>query len=91
MDGQSRLRHSPNATYQVVADEAILIHLKTGVYYSLNEVGTSFWQLMDGTRSIQDCASALAQEYAAPVDVIESDLAEVATDLVREGLAEVVA
>ena len=91
MDGQSRLRHSPNATYQVVADEAILIHLKTGVYYSLNEVGTSFWQLMDGIRSIQDCASTLAQEYAAPVDVIESDLAEVATDLVREGLAEVVA
>lgn len=74
-----------------MADEAILIHLKSGVYYSLNEVGTAFWQLMDGTRSVADCASTLAREYNAPVEVIESDLSELAGDLVREGLAEVVA
>ena len=91
MNGETRLRHSANATFQLVADEAILIHLKTGVYYSLNQVGTSFWQLLDGTRSIQDCAGALAKEYDAPADVIQSDVTEVATDLVREGLAEVVA
>lgn len=91
LDIQTRLKRSANATYQVVADEAILIHMKSGVYYSLNEVGTAFWQLLDGTRSTADCAGTLATEYAAPVDVIQADLFEVATDLVREGLAEVVA
>jgi hypothetical protein len=91
LDSQTRLRHSPDATYQIVADEAILIHLKSGVYYSLNEVGTAFWNLMDGARSLGDCATTLAGEYAAPVEVIQSDLSEVANDLVREGLAEVVA
>lgn len=89
MDIATRLKHSANATYQVVAEEAILIHIRSGVYYSLNDVGTSFWELMDGTRSIADCAKLLAKEYSAPVAVIESDLGEVADDLVREGLAEV--
>jgi Coenzyme PQQ synthesis protein D (PqqD) len=91
LDTQTCLQHSANATYQVVAGEAILIHMKSGVYYSLNEVGTAFWQLMDGRHSIADCAKILAAEYAAPVEVIQEDLTEVATDLVRENLAEVAA
>jgi hypothetical protein len=74
----------------VVADEAILIHIKSGVYYSLNQVGTSFWQMLDGTRSVTECAALLAKEYDAPVEMIQSDLTEVADDLLREGLAEVV-
>lgn len=89
MDSHIRLRHSPNATFQIVANEAILIHLKTGVYYSLNEVGTSFWNLLDGQRTLAECASVLAQEYNAPADVIQNDLQDIANDLVREGLAEV--
>ena len=88
MTPATRLARSSNATYQTVADEAILIHMKTGVYYSLNEVGTVFWQMLDGAKTIGECAAVIAQEYDAPVEVIEADLLEVAGDLLREGLAE---
>ncbi len=88
MDSSTRLRHSADATYQLVADEAILIHLKTGVYYSLNEVGTVFWNLLDGARTIAECAATIAVEYASPPDVIAADLLEISADLVKEGLAE---
>jgi hypothetical protein len=88
MDQTTRLQHSADATYQVVADEAILIHLKTGVYYSLNEVGTAFWEMLDGRRTVADCAAKIAAEYDAPLDVVTADLLEVAADLVKEGLAE---
>ena len=54
------MQRSSDASYQVVAGEAIVIHLKTGVYYSLNEVGTAFWDLMDGTLSIADCAQRIS-------------------------------
>jgi len=88
MDTSIRLRHSPNATFQNVADEAILIHLRTGVYYSLNEVGAAYWNMLDGTRTIADCAATIAAEYTAPVETVTADLLEISTDLVREGLAE---
>ena len=88
MSPSSRLRHSPNATFQVIADEAILIHLRTGVYYSLNEVGTVLWNLLDGSRTLAECAATIAAEYAAPPDVIERDVLDLAADLVAEGLAE---
>jgi hypothetical protein len=88
MDTSIRLRHSPNATFQNVADEAILIHLQTGVYYSLNEVGAAYWNMLDGTRTIADCATAIAAEYAASLEVIAADLLEISADLMKEGLAE---
>ena len=86
MDPSTRLQRSPNATFQVVADEAILIHLQTGVYYSLNEVGTVFWQMLDGQRSLQDCAAQIAADYDAPQETILSDLNELAGELLKEGL-----
>ena len=87
MDAQTRLRHSPDATFQEVAGEAILIHLQTGVYYSLNDVGTAFWNLLDGTRTIEACAQSIALEYSAPADLVLADLLELAADLTKEGLA----
>lgn len=86
MDPSTRFQRSPNATFQVVADEAILIHLQTGVYYSLNEVGTAFWQLLDGERSLNDCAAHIAAEYNAPVEVVLADLEELVGELAQEGL-----
>ena len=85
----TRLRRSPDASYQVVANEAILIHLKSGVYYSLNEVGTAFWQLLDGARTVEDCAREIAAQSvdAPPSDVIVADLIELARNLTRERLA----
>lgn len=88
MNANSRLRHSANATFQSVAGEAILIHLKTGTYYSLNEVGTVFWEMLDGARTLGECAAKIAGEYNAPTEQVEADLMDVAKDLVKENLAE---
>ncbi len=90
MDAHIRLRHTANATYQSVEGEAILIHLQTGTYYSLNDVGTTFWELIDGAHTLGDCAAKIAAEYDAPVDVITGDLLELAEDLMKEGLVETI-
>ena len=87
MDAQTKLKHSANATFQVVADEAIVIHLQTGVYYSLNEVGTAFWNMLDGQLTIGECADRIAVEYSAPPDLVLADLLELSGELSAEGLA----
>ena len=88
MNRDSRLRHTADATFQTVAGEAIVIHLKSGAYYSLNEVGTVFWEMLDGVKTLQDCARHIGQEYDAPVEQIEADLLEIAGELAKEGLIE---
>ena len=86
MEPTTRLRRSPDATFQIVADEAILIHLQSGVYYSLNEVGTAFWNLLDGQRTLHECAGQIAGEYNAPPEEVLSDLVALADELKAEGL-----
>lgn len=77
---------SPNVVHQPVGDEAILINLDTGAYYSLNDTGTMFWQLLDGQRTIADCARLIALDYEAELELIQADLLELATALNKEGL-----
>jgi hypothetical protein len=81
-----KLRHHPEATHQMVGDEAVIINLSTGDYYSLNDTGTIFWDLLDGERTVADCARAIAAEYDVEIEMVEADLLELAAEFEREGL-----
>jgi hypothetical protein len=77
---------SSEATHQKVGDESIIINLTTGSYYSLNDTGTIFWELLDGQRTIADCAQLVAAEYDVEARVVEADLIDIATEFQSEGL-----
>ena len=49
-----------HATDQVVGGEAILIHLNSGQYYSLNQTGTWLWEHLDGQTALEQWGTALA-------------------------------
>ncbi len=89
MDANIKLKHGSKATFQVVAEEAILIHMDTGTYYSLNRVGTEFWNLLDGEHTLQHWAQTLAQKYNVAEAIVVTDLLELATKLKAEDLVEV--
>jgi hypothetical protein len=86
MRATDKPHHSPHAAHQTVGEEAILINLNTGSYYSLNDTGTRFWELLDGQRSIADCAHLIAGEYEVEASTVEADLLELAAEFRAEGL-----
>lgn len=86
MQINDRPRHSSNASHQKVGEEAILINLTTGSYYSLNDTGAIFWELIDGRRTIADCAQLIATEYEVEPEMVEADLLELAAEFKAEGL-----
>lgn len=71
---------------RVIDGEAIIINLDSGIYYSLNEVGTAIWELADGNRTIREIAKAICDEYAVDHEEAEKDTLEVVNDLVGQGL-----
>lgn len=79
---------SSDAKYELVEDEAIIIDLKTGSYYSLNDTGTMFWELIDGQRSVAACAAEIAKEYDVAASEVEGDILELAEGFLSEGLIE---
>lgn len=89
MQATDKLRPSPTAAHQKVGEEAVLINLNTGSYYSLNDTGAMFWDLLDGQRTIADCARLIAAEYEVEPELVEADLLELADEFHTEGLVVV--
>jgi hypothetical protein len=89
MDSSSRLHRRPDVTFQSVAGEAILIRMDTGTYFSLNKIGTEFWDMLDGQQTLAQHAAVIAAKYNVDVPRVTNDLLELAEKLADERLVDV--
>lgn len=79
----------PDVVFRRLDEEAVLLDLKSGKYFGLNEVGARIWQLVAESRTLGEILDTLHQEYATERHVLERDLLEVARELCARGLLEV--
>jgi PqqD family protein of HPr-rel-A system len=70
-------------------DSLVLFHMQSGNYFSLNECGTRIWDACDGTRTEQDIAQLLAEEYDAPA-AVQDDVSALLLQLRDRGLLKLV-
>jgi hypothetical protein len=82
MDAKTVLKRADHVTFEVVADEAILIDMNSGTYFSLNAVGTVFWELVDGEKSIGELAQKVADYFNGKARQFGAELAELAQSAV---------
>jgi hypothetical protein len=66
--------------------EAVLLDLKTGVYYSLNEVGAEVWRLLGDGADETEIAEAIVAAYEVTPEEAAADISELINDLSSEGL-----
>ena len=78
-----------DVVFRQLDDEAVLLNLKTGIYFGLNDVGARVWELIGERRTLSSVLEALVDEYAAAPDVLERDLLELGRQLCAKGLVEV--
>jgi hypothetical protein len=90
MNQNTILKKSDKATFQIVADEAILIHMDSGTYFSLNKVGTELWGMLDGQAELAEHAVTIAQKYNVDTDMVITDFTELGERLLAEDLVETV-
>lgn len=70
-----------------IADEAVLLDLQNGRYFSLNEVGTRTWQLLSECHGKTDQILAQLQtEYEVSQETLHTDFANLIVQLQQVGL-----
>ena len=74
---ETAVRASPQQVSCNVADEAVVLSMRDGEYYGLNEVGASIWRLIQQPRTVVEIRDALLDEYA-DIDEDECERAVVA-------------
>lgn len=83
-----RPRRASHVVARRVDETFVLLNVRSGAYYTLDEVGGRIWELCDGTRSAGDIAELLAADYDAPLATLESDVLELVEELRREAMLD---
>lgn len=71
--------------YRQVENEAILLHIPTGTYYSLNEMGVRFWEALH-TQSPALVIEQIVAEYSVDYSQVHHDLLTFLNDLADYGI-----
>ncbi len=54
---------SPDAACAVVEDGAVVLHMRTKRYFSLNETGAAIWRMLEDDVALADLPIRLAERY----------------------------
>ena len=88
MDLTKKFKRNGRVTWRVLEGDCILLHLDSGVYYTLNSAGRFVWESLDGKKSLSDIHEAMLDRYEADRESVKGDLLEILEDLIKEDLAE---
>ena len=72
-----------------LGDESAILNLKNSVYYGMNPVGASVWNLLKKPKTVRELRDALLAEYEVEPERCEQDLLGLLQKLCSEGLIEV--
>jgi hypothetical protein len=84
-DGQLRI-NAPQVVHETIDGETILIHLGTGVYYSLEGTGAVIWELLAGGASTGEIVAHALVRYDADGEVLRAAVGSLIGELTAEGL-----
>jgi hypothetical protein len=72
-----------------LGDDIIILDLRAGLYFSLDNVGAMVWQLIQQPRTMQDLRAAILEAFDVSTDVCERDLVALLQQLAAKDLIEI--
>jgi hypothetical protein len=79
----------PDQTSVDLDDEVAILHLKSGVYFGLNEVGAFLWRRLQQPATVAALQAAVLAEYAVTPEQCAADVQALLADLLAHHLIEV--
>ena len=82
----TRYAISADAACAVVEDGAVLLHMRTKRYYSLNETGAAIWQLLEEEVTVNEIGARLVDRYDVDRRAADDAVASLLAALTAETL-----
>jgi hypothetical protein len=72
-----------------LGDDTVILDMKAGLYFSLNNVGAMIWQLVQQPKSVKELREAILETFEVEREVCERDLQALLSDLATRNLIEI--
>jgi hypothetical protein len=70
-------------------DELVILNLRDGIYYGLDDVGARIWRILKQSATISAIRDALVEEYDVDPDRSERDVRTLVEECASRGLVEI--
>jgi hypothetical protein len=85
----SKIHVGQDVLFRDLDGEAVVLNLKTGKYYGLDEVGTRMWALLAQHGQVEPVYQALLAEYDVAGERLQLDLLGFVDELASHGLVQI--
>ena len=89
-DLKSKVRVGDDVVFSELEGESVVLNIQSGIYYTLNEVATRAWALLQEHGEVGAAHQALTREYDVPEEQLRADLLILVDRLASLGLVQVV-
>jgi Coenzyme PQQ synthesis protein D (PqqD) len=83
------IKISDNVVWRDLDGEIVILNLTSGVYFSVDGVGTRIWTLMAEQVATEEIVRRLISEFEVEEAQLRSDMESLVKDLAGQGLIEV--
>jgi Coenzyme PQQ synthesis protein D (PqqD) len=83
---QSLIRRTPEAVSCELGGESVILDMASGVYFALDSIGTTIWDLLQTPCDMDNLCQALMQEYNVDAARCREDVLVLLQDLAGHGL-----
>ncbi len=78
--------NTPRVIYEIIDQEAIIIDFDTGAYYSLDEIGSEIWSLIEKGATVSQIIDVISNSYSGDHVEVADEVDRFITELKEENL-----
>jgi hypothetical protein len=79
---------APDVLSSRLGSEQVMLNLRDGTYYGLDDVGSEIWALLQQPITIGEICETVVESYDVEVERCRDDVVRLMEDLIRRGLVE---
>jgi hypothetical protein len=85
---EAKVKVPQSVVFRSFPTETVVLNLQTGKYHGLNPTAGKMLQALTEAGSVREAAAAVAADYDAPAETIETDICDLCQNLLDRGLIE---
>ena len=76
--------------YSEIGSDGVILDIKSGIYYGLNDVGNQIWHWLQAPKPVSELLNLLLEEYDVTKEQATVDLQSLLQEMLDTGLIETV-
>lgn len=90
IDQATRIRRNPDVVFRSLEEEqgGVLLHLESGEYHGLNDLGSLIWRLIENESSFADVVAGVRAQTEDAPEAVDQEVSNFLDDLNRRNLVQ---